>query len=146
MSRVLARIPPGSAACAYIDLPNEPPTRAIVQELVYRGDEVFLPVAGDGLTWVRADVSQPWQPWGLGGHNCPVEPVTLPAIDVILVPALAVDHGGRRLGQGGGYYDRFVPQHPAARTIALLWSGEVLTDVAAEPHDIRVAEWLIADE
>ena len=145
VERVLARIQPGSTVCAYVALPGEPPTEAVIEALLARGDEVFLPVAGEGLTWVPAAVSRPWQAWGLRGAQCPVATVELPPLDVILVPALAVDGAGRRLGQGGGYYDRFVPQHPQARTIALLWSGEVLPDVDAQAHDITVDEWLIAD-
>jgi 5-formyltetrahydrofolate cyclo-ligase len=131
--------------CAYVALPTEPPTAELIEALLTRGDEVFLPVAGDGLRWVRAEDSRPWQAWGLRGTQCPTASLPLPSVDVILVPALAVDTSGRRLGQGGGYYDRFVPQHAEARTIALLWSGEVLPDVGAQGHDITVDEWLIAD-
>jgi 5-formyltetrahydrofolate cyclo-ligase len=97
------------------------------------------------LAWVPAAHSRPWAAWGVAGSRCPVPAQPLPEPDVIIVPALAVDAAGRRLGQGGGYYDRFVPHHPRARTIALLWSGEVLPDVGAEPHDITVAEWVLAD-
>lgn len=143
--RVLARIPPGGSVCAYVALRGEPPTEAVIEAMLARGDEVFLPVAGEALTWVRAASSRPWRAWGLRGQVSTVPGVALPGVDVILVPALAVDGRGRRLGQGGGYYDRFVPQHPEARTIALLWSGEVLPDVGAEAHDIVVDEWLIAD-
>jgi 5-formyltetrahydrofolate cyclo-ligase len=144
--RVLDRIPVGSVVCGYVSLPSEPPTTAILEALLTRGDRVYLPVAGNGLTWVAAEDSRPWQAWGLRGAVCPTTPVELPRVDVILVPALAVDRSGRRLGQGGGYYDRFVPHHAQARTIALLWSGEVLASVHAEPHDIRVDEWVVADE
>lgn len=145
VERVLSRIPAGSVVCGYVSLPSEPPTHAILEALLDRGDTVYLPIAGDGMQWVPAQASRPWQAWGLRGATCPAAAVPLPAVDVILVPALAVDGHGRRLGQGGGYYDRFVPDHPRARTIALLWSGEVRPDVAAEPHDIAVAEWVIAD-
>lgn len=145
VSRVLARVPTGGTVCAYVALPSEPPTAEIIEALLARGDEVFLPVVQDGMSWVRAADSRPWQAWGLRSAVCPVPAVPLPAVDVILVPALAVDEAGRRLGQGGGYYDRFAPQHPHARMIALLWSGEVLPDVGAQAHDIAVDEWLTAD-
>ena len=145
VERVLARVPVGSVVCAYVALPSEPPTEAVIEALLARGDSVYLPIAEQGLTWVPAAASRPWQAWGLRG-SCPVAPVDLPPVDVILVPALAVDMTGRRLGQGGGYYDRFVPAHPGARTVALLWSGEVLPDIGAQPHDITVDEWVVADE
>lgn len=142
--RVLARIPAGSTVCCYVALPGEPPTTALIQALLDRGDPVFLPVAGAGLEWVDARVALPWRAWGIAGISCKA-PRCDPQPDVIVVPALAVDAAGRRLGQGGGYYDRYVPRHPRARTIALLWSGEVLPDIGAEPHDIAVDEWVLAD-
>ncbi len=145
VARVVARVPAGGSVCAYVSLPGEPPTTGIIETLLERGDEVYLPVVADGLGWVRARGARPWHAWGLHGAACPVEPVALPPVEVILVPALAVDGAGRRLGQGGGYYDRFVPTQQHARTIALLWSGEVLADVGAQPHDIAVDEWVLAD-
>lgn len=146
VSRVLVRVPQGSVVCGYVGLPGEPPTSEILEALVDRGDRVYLPIAGHGLQWVPAQDARPWQAWGVRGALCPVAAGQLPTVDVILVPALAVDTRGRRLGQGGGYYDRFVPTQPHARTIALLWSGEVLPDICAEPHDITVDEWVLADE
>lgn len=143
--RVLARIPAGARVCCYVALPGEPPTAALIEALLDRGDEVFLPIADERLEWVSAAASRPWLPWGVAGVSPTTSDRVDPAPDVIVVPALAVDEQGRRLGQGGGYYDRFVPLHPHARTIALLWTGEVLPDVAAEPHDITVDEWVLAD-
>jgi 5-formyltetrahydrofolate cyclo-ligase len=140
--RALARIPRG-VVCCYVALPGEPPTEALIEALLARGDDVYLPVALDQLAWVAAVTSRPWRAWGVGTPPIPTTP--LPEPDAIVVPALAVDADGRRLGQGGGYYDRFVPQHPRAHTIALLWSGEVLPDVGAQPHDITVDEWVLAD-
>lgn len=147
VGRVLSRIPAGSSVCAYVNLPGEPPTEAIIHALLARDDQVFLPVAGSGLEWVDARSSQPWQAWGVPGRpDCPSPRVVLPQVSVILVPALALDCDGRRLGQGGGYYDRFVPTQPTARSLALIWSGEVLADVGAQPHDITVDQWVIADD
>lgn len=144
VDRVLDRIPSGSSVCCYVALAGEPPTHDLIKALLLRGDQVYLPVAARTLEWVDARVAAPWQAWGVGDATC-AAPRVHPAPDVIIVPALAVDTSGRRLGQGGGYYDRYLPTQPRARTIALLWSGEVLPDVAAEPHDIRVDEWVLAD-
>ena len=59
--------------------------------------------------------------------------------DLVLVPALAVDRGGVRLGRGGGSYDRALARvGPQVPTIALLYDGELLDKVPADGHDQRV--------
>jgi 5-formyltetrahydrofolate cyclo-ligase len=73
----------------------------------------------------------------------PVEPVrgigTVARADVVLVPALAVDVHGRRLGRGGGSYDRALARvGPQVPTIALLYDSELLPSVPAEEHDQSV--------
>ncbi|SBT54421.1 5-formyltetrahydrofolate cyclo-ligase [Micromonospora narathiwatensis] len=56
--------------------------------------------------------------------------------ELVIVPALAVDHRGRRLGRGGGSYDRVLARVPAAAlTVALLHDGELVEAVPAQPHD-----------
>jgi 5-formyltetrahydrofolate cyclo-ligase len=62
----------------------------------------------------------------------------LPAIDVVIVPALRIDRDGFRLGQGGGFYDRALPTMSGWK-IALVHSGEVTSEVLPrEDHDIAV--------
>ena len=59
--------------------------------------------------------------------------------DVVLAPALAVDHAGNRLGRGGGSYDRALARvGPLIPLIALLYDGELLGHVPSEPHDTPV--------
>jgi 5-formyltetrahydrofolate cyclo-ligase len=56
--------------------------------------------------------------------------------DVVIVPALAVDLAGRRLGRGGGSYDRALARVGASiLTIAPLYDGELLAEVPAGSHD-----------
>ena len=58
-------------------------------------------------------------------------------IDIIFVPALAIDKFGNRLGQGGGYYDRFLNDYNGL-SIALVGDDEFLEQIPSEPHDARV--------
>ena len=56
--------------------------------------------------------------------------------DLVIVPALAVDRRGRRLGRGGGSYDRALARvGGAVLTIALLYDDELLDEIPAGPHD-----------
>lgn len=65
-----------------------------------------------------------------------IEPATL---DLVLVPGLAFDIAGNRLGRGGGYYDRFLSRvasaSPAARFVGICWSGQMVASVPTGPHD-----------
>jgi 5-formyltetrahydrofolate cyclo-ligase len=60
------------------------------------------------------------------------------ALDMIVVPAAAFDGEGRRLGQGGGYYDRYLPRAGGAVKIGLARGALILRRVPAEEFDVRV--------
>ena len=70
------------------------------------------------------------------------EPVATDSIDVVIVPGLAFDPQGRRLGRGGGFYDRFLPSVPRkAATVGVCFGLQRVEAVPAGPSDARV-EWL----
>jgi 5-formyltetrahydrofolate cyclo-ligase len=86
----------------------------------YTGREA-LTAAGRGLR------EPPGDRWGVD---------TVARADLVLVPALAVDRCGIRLGRGGGSYDRALARVPSGTlTVALLHDGELLDGLPAEPHD-----------
>ena len=70
----------------------------------------------------------------------PVEdgPVARDETALVLVPGIAFDCRGHRLGYGGGYYDRFLAREPEHPTIALCYDFQLLPNLEAEPHDIPV--------
>lgn len=129
----------GLCVAAFEALPTEVPTNVLLAELVADGCAVLVPVLrpDKDLDW-RA-----WQPSTTSPAPCaaPARPsdvrespadelglLGLDAVaqcDVVLVPALAVDRGGRRLGQGGGSYDRALPRRRAGvPVIALVADAE----------------------
>jgi 5-formyltetrahydrofolate cyclo-ligase len=105
---------------------------------------VILPVLlpdGD-LDWASYEGPDSLAP-GPRGLLQPVEPVrgagTVARADVVLVPALAVDAAGNRLGRGGGSYDRALARVGGqVPVIALLYDAELLPAVPVMPHDQRV--------
>jgi 5-formyltetrahydrofolate cyclo-ligase len=129
---------------AYYSVGTEPDTRGLIFALWKRGSYVVLPVLlpdGD-LDWASYEGPESLAP-GPHGVLQPVEPVrgtgTVARADVVLVPALAVDVRGRRLGRGGGSYDRALARvGPQVPTIALLYDSELLPSVPAEEHDQAV--------
>src|ERR1700734_2718351 len=137
-------LPEVSAAgiiAAYYSVGTEPDTHGLIFALWKRGSYVVLPVLlpdGD-LDWASYEGPDSLAP-GPRGLLQPVEPVrgpgTVARADVVLVPALAVDASGNRLGRGGGSYDRALARVGGqVPTIALLYEGELLDHVPAEPHD-----------
>ncbi len=129
---------------AYYSVGTEPDTRGLIFALWKRGSYVVLPVLlpdGD-LDWASYEGPGSLAP-GPRGVPQPVEPArgtgTVARADVVLVPALAVDVRGRRLGRGGGSYDRALARvGPQVPTIALLYDSELLPSVPAEEHDQAV--------
>lgn len=129
---------------AYYSVAAEPDTRGLVFALWKRGTYVLLPVLrpdGD-LDWASYEGPDSLVPGPLGLLEPGEEPRGVQAVtraDVVLAPALAVDHAGNRLGRGGGSYDRALARvGPLIPVIALLYDGELLGRVPAEPHDVPV--------
>jgi 5-formyltetrahydrofolate cyclo-ligase len=99
-----------------------------------RGPGLPLALRGPGPLEARAmGRSTLWQP----GPACPeVDPA---AVDLVVVPGLAFDRAGGRLGMGGGFYDRTLPLIPGRR-VALCLREHLVDAVPMEPWDLRVDE------
>lgn len=125
---------------AYLSLPTEPPTEALLHWLVSLGVRVLLPEMLDDrdLEW-RAVTAAP--PDGAVDVGPRLGQHAIGQAGLVVVPALAVDAEGVRLGQGGGSYDRaLVRRSPGALLVALLHDGELVPAgrLPREPHDARV--------
>ncbi len=68
----------------------------------------------------------------------PVGDKLAPEPDLILVPGLAFDHQGHRMGRGGGFYDRWLEKYPKVKKIGLCFSCQLADRVPMEAHDARV--------
>jgi 5-formyltetrahydrofolate cyclo-ligase len=140
---VLGRLAGAATVAAYVPGRREPGSVELLDLLAAGGTEVLLPVVvGDGLDWAAYS-----GPDGLVRGSLGVLEPTGPRLgraaaagaDALLVPALAVDLAGVRLGRGGGYYDRALALgRPAAAVVALLHDGELVPRLPADPWDSRV--------
>ncbi len=63
--------------------------------------------------------------------------VGLETVDAVLLPALAYDRRGVRLGYGGGFYDRLLPEFTGP-TVGVVWDPLVVEELPCETHDLRV--------
>ena len=144
---------------AYVAVGHEPCTRLLLERLTERGVRVLLPVLGPHLSrsWAyyrgAADLAEraPGRPPEPSGRVLPPEEVE--RVDALLIPALAVDRGGRRLGQGGGWYDRLLPlRADGVRVFAMVHDDELVagplpTEAHDEPVDavITPEEWFLLE-
>lgn len=126
---------------AYVSMGQEPDTRGLLFALWKRGTYVLLPLLRPDrdLDWASYEGPDSLAP-GPRGLLEPTESrrgvSAITSADLIIVPALAVDGGGRRLGRGGGSYDRALARVGAAiLTIALLYDGELVGQVPAGDFD-----------
>ena len=128
---------------AYVSVGHEPCTRQLLDHLVERDIEVLLPVLGPHLarSWGdfrgSRDLAEraPGRPPEPSGDALPAEAIT--RADALIIPALAVDRGGRRLGQGGGWYDRMLPlRRDDVSVFAMVYDDELVPGpLPTEPHD-----------
>ena len=145
---------PPIAAC-YLAMPDEPDTATIITALHEAGVRVIVPaVAGAELTWHELGPSTPTALATSGPAIREPQTPALPAsiLDMcalIIVPALAVDRAGHRLGQGGGFYDRALAHlergsgedRAAPIVVAVVFADELTEAFGPEltqDHDIRV--------
>lgn len=142
--RDLPELASGSTVAAYISMGTEPGTQEIVEAMRNAGTQVLLPVLlpDNDLDWAEYDGPSALERTRRGllepnGRRLGTQAVT--AADAILLPGLAVDVHGVRLGRGGGSYDRVLARlrvadvHPPL--MLLLYTHEVVESVPREPHD-----------
>jgi 5-formyltetrahydrofolate cyclo-ligase len=128
----------------YYSLASEPDTHGLVYALWKRGGYVLLPLLrpDTDLDWASYEGPDSLRPGPRGLAEPSEPPRGLDAVaraDLVLVPALAVDRSGVRLGRGGGSYDRALARvGPGIPTIALLYDDELLDEIPAAEHDQRV--------
>lgn len=136
----LVRAQAPTIVAGYVPVGPEPGGADLPEAL---GGRLILPVLlpDNDLDWVLYEGPSSLQA-GPRGLREPVGPRlgvdAIAAADLVVVPALAVDRSGLRMGRGGGSYDRVLARATKAYTVALLHDGELLPTVPAEPHDRRV--------
>ncbi|OLT14408.1 5-formyltetrahydrofolate cyclo-ligase [Pseudonocardia sp. CNS-139] len=142
----------GGPVCAYLPVGTEPGSPELVAALHAAGHEVLLPVVPPEpgpLDWARYTGPDGLAAGPLGLRE-PVGPrlgaAAVTSARLVLVPALAADRHGSRLGRGGGYYDRTLPlTAPGTPLVVVLNDDELVDELPTEPHDRPVTAALLAD-
>lgn len=135
----------GDTVCGYVPLPTEPGSVAMLDRLRAVGARVLLPVTVPDapLHWAPYQGPDSLRTGAFGVAEPVAEPLPPEAVrraGIVLVPALAVDRAGIRLGRGGGFYDRTLPLvAESTLVIAVVRDAELVDTLPAEPHDRRVS-------
>ncbi len=134
---------------AYVAMGGEVNPHELTQQGQAAGKRIYLP---------RAD----WEAGTLSFHEAPASAEELEEsghgflqprssqpvaenLDLILVPALAVDDRGYRLGFGKGFYDRLLAACPGAITVGIVFGFQVMTELPNTPFDVPV-QWVVTEE
>ena len=124
----------------YLPYNQEVRTVPILQQALADGKRVAVPKCyGDEMRFIYLeDLSQVEK--GYCGIPEPIadEPVADDATALVLMPGLAFDPQGHRMGYGGGFYDKFLEKEPNHPTIALCYGFQMLEHLETEAHDIPV--------
>jgi len=132
---------------AFSSFGSEVPTRPILDRVHGDGRRVVLPrVLGDVM---EARTYRPGDPMAAATFGAlePADGEQVPPrdVDAVVVPGLAFDRRGFRVGYGGGHFDRFLEQlRPDALTVGVCFGIQLVDRVPTEPHDLPV-DWVVTE-
>lgn len=123
----------------YSALPDEVQTQAFLEKWHLKKQIILPTVVGDDIIPVEFGKDTTF---AVGDFNI-LEPQNEPYkgdFDLIVVPGVAFDRKGNRIGRGKGYYDRFLCRHLNVKRIGICFDFQLVDKVPAEPFDIRMDE------
>ena len=126
---------------AYLSFNQEVRTNPIIQRAWADGKRVAVPkVVGNEMVFIWIDSFEGLAPQGAFHIMEPIEdgPVADDEKALILMPGLAFDPQGHRVGYGGGYYDRFLENEPDHPLVALCYHFQLYDRLEVEAHDVPV--------
>ena len=136
----------GTVFC-FVGTDREIDTRPILEDVLAAGKRLCVPqCVGKGIMELRqvTDLRQliPGA-YGILEPSADAPLVSLDEVDFAILPCLTCNHLGQRLGQGGGYYDRFL-SHYRGGTVLLCREKLIREEIPLEPHDYPVP-WVLTE-
>ncbi|MBW1638177.1 5-formyltetrahydrofolate cyclo-ligase [Microbacterium resistens] len=140
LDALVAQLDARSISC-FLATTTEPGTQSFIRDAMARGIRVLLPITrADGLLdWAVANDSDEV---GIGLYGLPeptgevLGPIAVNDVDLMIIPAAAVDSSGTRLGWGRGYFDKTIGSMEKCPPVyAVVYDSEVLDEVPRELHD-----------
>ncbi|MGA2193269.1 MAG: 5-formyltetrahydrofolate cyclo-ligase [Nitrospirota bacterium] len=130
----------------YVNFREEVATRGMIESAIAKGKKVLVPKVDHKAHRLKLyEIHDLARDLTCGYMNIyePVEAVTRPAsaaeADLVIMPGVGFNVDGRRLGYGGGYYDRLIEAlRPDARLVALAFEVQMVDEIPCEEHDKKV--------
>lgn len=136
----------GTVFC-FVGTSREVDTTPILRDALAAGKRLCVPLCvGEGLMELRQITAlEELVPGAYGILEPPPEssPVEADGVDLAVIPCLGCSHSGHRLGQGGGFYDRFL-SHYRGGTVMVCRERLIREDIPLEPHDYPVP-WVLTE-
>ncbi|HWR09420.1 5-formyltetrahydrofolate cyclo-ligase [Sporomusa sp.] len=135
----------------YLAMPDEPHMEKVISHALATGKTVCVPHMRATRGLMDAAIIANLDDLVVGQFNLLTpNPETLrllepSELDLIVVPGVAYDKGGRRLGMGAGYYDRFLLKANKAELIGAAWAAQILEMVPTDEHD-RPVNYLLSED
>lgn len=123
----------------YSSLPDEVQTIGFIEKWRHKKRIILPTVVGDDIIPVELTDDTDF---AIGDFNI-LEPQNKPyngSYDLIIVPGVAFDKDGNRIGRGKGYYDRFLSKHMNIKRIGICFDFQLIEEVPTEENDIRMHE------
>jgi 5-formyltetrahydrofolate cyclo-ligase len=139
--RTLPRFTAARSVLAYVAIQGEADVSSLEEDVRARGGRWILPrVEGESLALheIPKGASLATGAYGIPEPCANLQRVSPDAIDFALIPALAVDERGHRIGWGGGYYDRVLPSLTRAFRCAVVYDFQLIAEAPTSSHDIAV--------
>ena len=140
--KLLPEIPEDATVCAFYPLPNEPDILPLIEKLIHRGNEVYLPRFDEKeIKFYKIESLKDLEESEIKIPEPSADRKTLDRknVDLVLVPGRAFDEDGNRLGRGAGGYDKWIEAQrlidPSTEYIGVALNCQIVPEVPTEPHD-----------
>lgn len=128
----------------YVSYDNEVNTHEMIQESLRLKKRLAVPVTNVKTQTILCSTLIKWDDLSVGAYNilepCKnrVEQIALESIDVMILPGIAFDCEGNRIGHGKGYYDRLLQEHHHAHRFGLAFELQIVKKIPTDRHDKKV--------
>ena len=129
----------------YIAMHGEVETRSLIAKSLALKKHLYVPLVNRRTKEIKAlKIHHPVRDLRRGAYGIlepvrrRVKPADPAALDLIVVPGLGFDRGGRRLGRGRGCFDRFLKKAKAAAKVGLAFREQIVRRIPTERHDVPV--------